>query len=53
MKKLYKIYYSFLVVLVLIFSITLYQSYNEKEELKRVLVNSYADIIKISINKFC
>jgi len=52
MEKLYRIYYIFLVLVALIFGIALYQSYNEKEELKHVLFNSYSKIIKTAINKF-
>ena len=52
MKKIYRFYYIFLAGLALIFSIALYQSYCEKEELKRTILKSYVYIIDTAIHEF-
>jgi len=52
MKKLYRIYYTVLIVLAIVFSVALYESYQEKEELKGVILNSYSHIINTTINNF-
>jgi len=51
-KKLYKFYYIGLISLGIIFSIALYESYQEKEELKGVILKSYSHIIKTTIHDF-
>jgi len=52
LKKLYRIYYIILFVLGVMFSFAVYENYSEKEELKGIILNSYADIIKNTIDTF-